>query len=129
MPANAAYLANSHDWFMDGTFKVCPTLFDQLYGIRAPLDQSSISLVYTLLTNRREETYRELLQIWQAQCNNYNIVLAPIDVMLDFELAMMNALRHVLGQHVSISGCFFSAVQEHLEAYPTIRAVRWLPER
>ena len=61
------YLANSHDWFMDGTFKVCPTLFDQLYVIRAPLDQSSISLVYTLLTNRREETYRELLQILQAQ--------------------------------------------------------------
>ena len=33
------YLSNSNDWFMDGTFKVCPTLFDQLYVIRVPLDE------------------------------------------------------------------------------------------
>ena len=32
------HLANSNIWHMDGTFKMCPTLFEQLYVIRTPLD-------------------------------------------------------------------------------------------
>ena len=105
------YLAFSNEWFMDGTFKVCPTLFDQLYVIRAPLDESAISLVYALLPNRQEETYRELLQILQTKYNNINIALNLTNVMVDFELAMINALRHVFGQNMDISGCFFHLCQ------------------
>jgi len=32
------HLAETHTWFMDGTFSTAPKLFEQLYIIRAPLD-------------------------------------------------------------------------------------------
>ena len=38
------HLANSSTWMMDGTFSVAPTLFKQLYVIRAPLDKSAVSM-------------------------------------------------------------------------------------
>ena len=53
------HLTICSDLFVDGKFKVCPSLFDQLYVIRGPLDDSAISLVYALLANRREEVHRE----------------------------------------------------------------------
>ena len=70
-------------------------------------------LVYALLPNRQEETYRELLQILQTKCNNINIALNLTNVTVDFELAMINALRHVFGQNMDISGCFFTCARTH----------------
>ena len=51
------HLLTCSDVFLDGTFKVCSTVFDQLYVIRGPLDDSAISLVYALLPNRRKHKY------------------------------------------------------------------------
>ena len=105
------HLVTCLDLFMDGTFKVCPTVFDQLYVIRGPLDDSAISLVYALLPNRRGDTYRELWQIISDYCNdNLDIPLHVTDVMMDFEIAMMDALRRNVGPQVPL-------MQELVETY------------
>ena len=36
-------LVNSDTWHMDGTFNSAPLLFNQLYVIRCPLGESSVS--------------------------------------------------------------------------------------
>ena len=37
------HLASSDTWFIDGNFKVSPTIFAQVYIIRAKLDQGAVS--------------------------------------------------------------------------------------
>lgn len=46
-------LVESHDWFMDGTFKTAPLLFEQLYTIHALTTIGTIPCVYALLTNKQ----------------------------------------------------------------------------
>ena len=43
------HLTAAFKWFMDGNFKVAPTVFMQLYVIRAKLDDGSNSCVYAFL--------------------------------------------------------------------------------
>ena len=46
-------LADARTWYMDGTFKVAPAIFTQLYVIRVPLADSAISCIYAF-TQRKE---------------------------------------------------------------------------
>ena len=109
------HLSNSSTWFMDGTFKVAPLLFQQLYVIRASLDESAISLVYAFMASKSEASYRELLQIVSDKCMNLGFQLDPTSVMLDFESAMMNAIRNFFGVHVVVKCCFFHLCQNTLK--------------
>jgi len=55
-------LAISEDWFGDGTFKVCPDIFFQLYTIHARINQRVIPCVYALLPNKTRQTYERLFR-------------------------------------------------------------------
>ena len=46
---------------MDGTFNIAPPLFTQVYSIHADFLGRSHPLVFSLLTNKRQATYRALL--------------------------------------------------------------------
>jgi hypothetical protein len=50
-------LVESHDWFMHGTFKTAPLLFEQLYTTHALTTIGTILCVYALLTNKQQATY------------------------------------------------------------------------
>ena len=94
-PKFLSILSKSNNWFCDGTFKVVPELFFQLYSIHAEFEG------YALLSNREETTYdtafRKLLEIEPA--------LNPQSIMVDFEKAAINALEN---NFISvISACFF----------------------
>ncbi|KAG0427473.1 hypothetical protein HPB47_025487 [Ixodes persulcatus] len=52
-------LSTTRAWFMDGTFKVAPLLFHQVCAVHGLLYHGAvISLLYALLPNKKEETYR-----------------------------------------------------------------------
>ena len=99
-------LSECRHWYCDGTFKVVPDLFFQLYTIHAEKEGMVIPRVYALLLNKQESTYdsvfQKLLEIEPAQLN-------PFTVMVDFEKAAINALEN---NFISvISGCFFHLAQ------------------
>ena len=50
-------LANSDDWFGDGTFKVCPEVFFQLHAVHAKLAGRVLPCIYALLANKQGFTY------------------------------------------------------------------------
>jgi hypothetical protein len=77
---------NSH-WFADGTFKVAPNLFYQVYTLHAIKSNTIVPLVYALLPDKREETYRRMLNALLDINNN----LCPTSCMLDLEKAAENA--------------------------------------
>ena len=94
-------LCNSPEWYADRNFKMAPNIYMQLY----------------------EGDYGNMLQAIAQRCVFLGIVIAPTRVMIDFELAMHNAVRNQFGVNVSIKGCFFNLCQStYVEALDRIFA-------
>lgn len=103
---NLALLERSQDWYGDGTFKVSPNLFYQLYTLHAFVNDSCVPLVYALLPDKRQETYVKFLEALSQQ----RVFPGPRTVMCDFELAPINAFKHVY-PNAEIHGCLFHLSQ------------------
>ena len=58
-------LANSSQWFGDGTFKLCPQIFSQINTIRALVNHEVLPCVFALLPSKTEILY-ELFSQWYA---------------------------------------------------------------
>ena len=104
-PKFLSLLQQSNTWYADGTFKVVPEYFFQLYTIHAEKDGYVFPCVYALLPDKRECTYnillRKLLELWPG--------LNPANIMTDFEKAAINSFEeHFLAV---TSGCFFHLSQ------------------
>ena len=104
-PRMLSLLEESQSWYADGTFKVVPELFFQLYTIHAEKDSMIIPCVYALLTNKSELTYKKLF----TKLLDIRPELNPFLVMVDFEKAAINALESIFLSVVS--GCFFHLSQ------------------
>ena len=55
------YLENSLNWLMDGTFSVSPPQFAQLYTVHGFQNGRNVVGTYTLLPNKRSDSYAEML--------------------------------------------------------------------
>ena len=98
-------LANSSQWFGDGTFKLWPQIFSQIYTIDALVNHEVLPCVFGLLPSKAEIVYEQFFTtvcnaIRNSNCND------PDGFLVDFETAAINAIRNVLLQ-TNISGCFF----------------------
>lgn len=99
---NLRLLAQSMHWYVDGTFKTVPHLFCQLYTIHGLQYNNAIPLVYALLPDKTEATYTRLL----TGVKDIEPTVSPISILMDFELAMMNAVSAAFPQ-TRQRGCFF----------------------
>ena len=78
---NINRLHASEHWFMDGTFKVAPELFYQVFIIHAFTDNKAVPLIYCLIQDKVEATYRRVMERLQELRPDLN----PSSVMCDFE--------------------------------------------
>ena len=99
---NLRLLAESEDWFADGTFDVAPGLFQQLYTIHCRCYGVMLPLVFALLPGKSTQVYTRLLQALK----DLEPRLAPKTLMSDFEQAAIRAFEQEF-LNVSITGCFF----------------------
>ena len=97
-----ALLENNNDWFIDGTFDAVPLIYLQLFTIHAIIQGKVIPCAYVLLPNKTQVTYTSVLRQLQTLRPN----LQPNSVLIDFELAIKNALE-VVFPGVHVFGCFF----------------------
>ena len=98
-------LEESQNWYVDGTFKVVPEQFFQLYTIHAQKGGMVIPCVYALLTNKSELTYTRLF----TKLIEIRPGLNQFFIMADFEKAAMNALESTFLS--AVTGCFFHLTQ------------------
>jgi hypothetical protein len=116
---NLEFLKNSSMWFVDGTFKVAPVLFTQLFVVHGMRGKTVFPLVYVLTPRKDTATYsrifKELLKLESG--------LAPEVIMSDFELASLNAFKDVFPA-AEQKGCFFHfaqafhrQIQQHSEIF------------
>ena len=107
------YLSQSGHWYADGTFKVCPELFFQLYTVHGQCYGRIFPCVYALLPNKPEATYTRFFRELFNRINNQN----PTDVLVDFERGAINAIQAINNQ-VDVKGCFYhlsSNIWKHIQ--------------
>ncbi len=93
-------------WHAYGTFKCCPTLFYQLFTIHGVINAQSFPLGYFLLQRKTEAQYSRALE----QLKQENVCLEPREILVDFELASINAFKKSFPS-AAIKGCFFHFAQ------------------
>ncbi|XP_050706630.1 uncharacterized protein LOC126992005 [Eriocheir sinensis] len=89
-------------WIGDGTFETTPLIFFQLYTIHAKIGNSYPPCIYFLLPNKTAETYTRMIEILKMLHPGLN----PSTILLDFELAAINAFKNEFPL-ARVSGCFF----------------------
>jgi hypothetical protein len=97
-----AFLVQCDRWFADGTFKVSPENFYQVYSIHGLRGDRSFPCVYALLSSKTEHAYSKML----SELKELNRGLSPMSIVVDFELSAMRAFRSAFPS-ATIEGCRF----------------------
>ncbi|KAG0434883.1 hypothetical protein DMUE_4992 [Dictyocoela muelleri] len=84
-----SHLKNSSTWLSDGTFKIAPYGFYQIYILYAKIFDEYFPLVYSFLSNKTEKTYSRLFSIISELIENNT----PKYITMDFEFAPMKAFK------------------------------------
>ena len=88
-PTSLEILHFSKVWYCDGTFKVAPTNFAQVYIIMAKALNSVHPLIYALLPNKQEKIYDKLFDMLNLLKTGSNLR----SVSCDFELSVINTIK------------------------------------
>ena len=127
-------LATAITIFCDGTFKISPLSFEQVYVFRICKDGVYITALYGLLPNKRKSTYKRFFKAVWRLCGGSMSVRR---ILMDFEVAAVNSAIGVFGfgRELIVSGCWFHLKQSMKrkrhslrldEAYRTNKKFRYL---
>ena len=103
--ANLQCLCSSSVIPMDGTFKVCPRLFYQVYVIHSHCYNTVFPERFCLLPGK-QTTYHRLFILLQSKCIDHQIALSSSTIIVDFEVAVHNVVRFVFSNS-TLHGCLF----------------------
>ncbi|XP_022183199.1 uncharacterized protein LOC111042808 [Myzus persicae] len=104
-------LSESDTWYLDGNFGLSPKFFLQLYVIRVKKNNVFVTTIYCILQRKTKNTYVEMFQIIMDECAERNVYPDPKCLHLDFESAVIEAAKEVIGVHIDIKGCFYHLCQ------------------
>ena len=99
-------LCESKTTSMDGTFKICPKIFYQLYVIHSRLTHGSVPELFCLLPDKKGSTYLRLVNLLKAKAIGMNLTFEPKTVIMDFEFAVHNVVRDLMPS-THLKGCPF----------------------
>jgi len=100
-------LERSRTWLADGTFKLVPTLYFQMYSIHFEyIGGCNPAAIYCLLSNKTRHTYERVFE----QLKRLVPAGAPEIILTDFETAAMHAFKHEY-PNATTSGCYFHLCQ------------------
>lgn len=100
-------LARADVWIADGTFKVVPSIFFQLYTIHFNFSDAVNPVgVYCLMTNKTAATYQRFIEQLRVLIPQ----AAPQKILVDFERAAINAFKAAYGNAL-VTGCYFHLCQ------------------
>lgn len=125
-------LIRSRRWYCDGTFKVSPLIFYQLFTILCSITYSVagrstsvvLPMVYALLASKQETAYRKVFRVVRSAAATFEIPYeVPLYVMSDFEVAIINAIQGEIGD--VIRACFFHLSQSVWRQIQAHGLARW----
>lgn len=104
-------LASSNTWYADGNFGLAPKNFLQLYVIRIGKYNEFFTVLFCLLEKKTQSIYEIMFHAILSVCEKNNLFPDPLYLKVDFEKALINAAKNVLGEHLTINGCFYHLCQ------------------
>lgn len=107
---NLQCLCKSDVLYLDGTFDYCTKYFMQLFTIHGFFKGHYIPLVFCLLKDKCERTYKQCFERLMHHVVINGLELKPNSVVVDFEKAIHNAVRHVWRTTI-VLGCRFHLTQ------------------
>uniref|UniRef100_A0A914V3P4 MULE transposase domain-containing protein n=1 Tax=Plectus sambesii TaxID=2011161 RepID=A0A914V3P4_9BILA len=107
--SSVASLSRSRKIHADGTFKVTPTPFKQLYVLHFEDNEKLYPGAFILLSGKTKSLYDHMLQVMQSLCD-----FQTTKVVTDFEFQSMQAFGDIMG--VEVEGCFFHFAQAVMRA-------------
>ena len=96
--------------YVDGTFQIYPRLFYQVFSLHAFKNGRQFPLVYCLLPGKSCTVYLRALEIIKQKTEDLGYTLAPVEVLTDFELAIIQAVELTFPT-TEVKGCFFHFAQ------------------
>lgn len=90
---------------MDGTFSVMPAIFAQLYTVHIKVMNEFMPQLWCLLPDKQMNTYIRLFHLLKAEAFRRNCNLNPRIIHIDFEMAVVGAIRAEFA--IEPSGCLF----------------------
>ncbi|CAF1155459.1 unnamed protein product [Rotaria sordida] len=100
------YLLQQENWYSDGTFYTCPSIFYQMYSIHAYYDGMSTPCIFALLGGKSEQIYFDLFAVIFRKMMELNLFIKLRTITIDYEVAVSN----VFTKHyptVVVRGCLF----------------------
>jgi len=111
-PQLLRHLKSSEIWAGDGTFKVVPTIVEQLFTIHAVSHNLNIPCVFALLANKKRTTYIEVWTAFKQLLDAYpDISDMNRNYLTDFEPGCYLAGNIVFPLAFNVWACFFHFCQ------------------
>jgi hypothetical protein len=107
---NLKFLSTCSRICVDGTFSYCTKFFKQLFTIHGYKNGHYVPLVFALLTDKTVQTYEHCLQLVTSLCSSRQLIFAPIEIVIDFEKAIHQAVLNIW-PNVIIIECRFHLTQ------------------
>ena len=82
--------------FSDGTFSTCPAPFFQIVYISAKVEENTYPVATALLPNKLEGTYKDVVELFCAVCEEYGMPVDFIYFHSDCEPGLINGVKAVL---------------------------------
>ena len=95
-------LESSPICYIDGTFKITPPLFSQVFVFLGEKLGAVHPILYALLPDKKQQTYERMF----GMIVDKNPSFRPSQFSCDFEIAVINSLKLVF-PNARINGCFF----------------------
>ncbi|KRZ88636.1 hypothetical protein T08_4538 [Trichinella sp. T8] len=108
--SNIRLLAAMQTWGIDGTFKVVPQWYQQLFTIHAFVASKLVPAVYCLCTGKDIKTYGYIFQALMDKAAALEVDLNPETIICDFETALIPAIRGYF-PNTRVQGCYFHFCQ------------------
>lgn len=110
-PKMLKLLAEAKNFASDGTFKIAPHKFYQVYVVRAELERPDrtwwVTVAYVLLKRKTRRTYVRLFQKLTDLCQDYGYQRPnPEFWIVDFELPAIKALQQLF-PNCDVKGCLY----------------------
>lgn len=105
--------------YMDGTFNYCAQHFVQMFTIHGYKNGYYVPLVFSLLPNKKTETYMRLFTRLINKCLVLELDFKPKEIVIDFELAIHLSCTQTW-KEAKIIGCRFHLSQSWFRKIQTL---------
>ena len=85
------------------------------------MGENAVTCAYSLMTGKSQALYEEMLQAIISRSEQLGFSPDPVNIHMDFEQSVIQAVKSTFGNHMNVRGCFY-----HLTVHMEEGAATWI---